>query len=492
MARRVEPAFWEDKGVREAVSAWELGQVVRLFRQHTGASQAAVARLVSIDQAEVSRLERGRKKIRDRRQLIRWAEALGIPEELRGPLPTAEPSVQSAERKARQQGSVTHVLDSLPSEGSGCLLFPPGRSFPATPLPILAVRSVSLGARRLRLAPGGDMTAWSGVLMRALISSSALSNGLRKQFVIDAGQARRHIREGGPVDIPTAYELDDLTYGILWAAAGFDASFVTDEGLLHRIRSPLLRSDPERLHCALEVPGLTDGSRMLLSSEACAGYIVDRRHHSTDGVVFWTREKYGEEAATWLLFAHKLHYLQQTAPAVPHSGGGRAFCVPEAAVAASPRYERVLLFLAMALMESFGITTWLSVDAGYEQCEGFALEPGHKAIIATWVRADDGVKMAYTSRPGVLRGFAEVSGSASQHSVTAGSRPWQRLVATADYLRLDHLWLARRCRQLASEGTHGLAAPRSRHLSVEGLDRACGFAAKCLAHAGASSRSMYR
>ncbi|MFE1172265.1 hypothetical protein [Streptomyces sp. NPDC058773] len=50
---------------------------------------------------------------------------------------------------------------------------------------------------------------------------------------------------------------------------------------------------------------------------------------------------------------------------------------------ASPHYERVLVLLAMALMESFGITAWLSVDAGDEQREGFALEPGHKAIIAT-------------------------------------------------------------------------------------------------------------
>ena len=89
-APRVGREFWVEPAVVAAIRAWDLGVVVRLFRQHTGLSQASVARLVNIDQAEVSRLERGRKKIRDRRQLAQWSEALGVPDGLLGPLPDAD------------------------------------------------------------------------------------------------------------------------------------------------------------------------------------------------------------------------------------------------------------------------------------------------------------------------------------------------------------------------------------------------------------------
>ncbi|MFJ3961405.1 helix-turn-helix domain-containing protein [Streptomyces sp. NPDC090036] len=78
------------------MAAWELGTVVKLFRKHTGLSQAGVARMVSIDQAEVSRLERGLKQIRDRRQFVQWTDALGVPEELLGLLPTADPHTPDA------------------------------------------------------------------------------------------------------------------------------------------------------------------------------------------------------------------------------------------------------------------------------------------------------------------------------------------------------------------------------------------------------------
>ncbi|WFB11709.1 helix-turn-helix domain-containing protein [Streptomyces sp. LX-29] len=81
---RVKPSapdgFWERPEIRDALAAWDMGTVVRAFRQCTGLSQAAVARLVNIDQAEVSRLERGRKRLRDRRQVLTWTRALNIPD----------------------------------------------------------------------------------------------------------------------------------------------------------------------------------------------------------------------------------------------------------------------------------------------------------------------------------------------------------------------------------------------------------------------------
>lgn len=88
--------FWQRPDIRNALAAWDMGAVVRGFRQFTGASQGAVATLVNIDQAEVSRLERGRKRLRDRSQLLVWAKALGVP-------PTSSPRLPRMQ--ARQQVS---------------------------------------------------------------------------------------------------------------------------------------------------------------------------------------------------------------------------------------------------------------------------------------------------------------------------------------------------------------------------------------------------
>lgn len=480
-AARVDPAFWHDRIVREAVSAWELGLVVRLFRKHTGLSQAAVARLVNIDQAEVSRLERGLKGVRDRRQLLQWAEALGVPLELTGPLPTARP--ESQERGYEHRGGDGGVADSTGylalSEGPGQLLLPGGRNIATTALPVLALPAVSFHGNGLRLATGRDTDAWSRMPMRALIVASRVVEGMKRHFALDARWGVSERPAGAKVDVPVAYELDDLTYGILWAVAGFDAALLGDDGALHDLLPLTTRAHegPDTLRDALGQRELTDGSRMLLGSETCARYILSQRDRLGGEPVFWTREQRGEEAATWLFFKHKLDYLRRTAPGRPGSGSGRAFCVPAAAVSTSPSYERVLLFLAMALMESCGIRTWLTDDSSYEQTDGFVLVPGHGAIIATWVRSEGASNVALTARPHTLRSFAEVTAHASHHSVTGSQTPEHRLAATAEYLELDRAWLARRCRQLALEGTARLASPRSRHLSVDGLDAACRYVA---------------
>ncbi|MGE7433988.1 helix-turn-helix domain-containing protein [Kitasatospora sp. NPDC001175] len=100
-AAKVDGSFWELPEVAAALQRWDLGAVVRSYRRHTGLSQAAVARLVSIDQAEVSRLENGKKAIRDRHQLRQWAAGLGIPDQLIAALPTALPSLGRSETFGR-------------------------------------------------------------------------------------------------------------------------------------------------------------------------------------------------------------------------------------------------------------------------------------------------------------------------------------------------------------------------------------------------------
>ena len=72
--------LWTTSQVLDALAGWDVGAVVSLYRRHTGVKQARIAAAVGIDQSEVSRLERGSKKIRDRQQLLAWTRALGIPE----------------------------------------------------------------------------------------------------------------------------------------------------------------------------------------------------------------------------------------------------------------------------------------------------------------------------------------------------------------------------------------------------------------------------
>lgn len=472
--KRLDPAFWSNPAVRDAAAAWDFGTVVRLFRQHTGLSQTAVARLVSIDQAEVSRLERGQKKIRDRRQLAQWSEALGMPGELLGPLPNSDARPTMARESPERHLVLQH--------GPGQLLLPAGRNLAATLLPALAAPAASFRGNSLWLSPSSDVTAWGRMPLRALLAASRLVDGVQRYFVMDAragdNSAPDYVRT-----IPAAYELDDLTYGILWAVAGFDAALLGDDTLLYDLLSAPTDDQAVR---PIEMSRLADGSQMLVGSQACASYILDQRTELGGEPAFWTREQRGEEAATWLIFKHKHHYLRQMAPTRPHSGVGRGFCIPRSEISASPAYERVMLFLAIALMESYGVTTWLTDEADLQHIDGFVLVPGQRAAIATWVRAAPLPQTALARAPHDLRTFADVTGHAQAHTITAGQTSAQRLSATADYLDLDRAWLARRCRQLAAEGTAGLARPRSRHLDLAALNIACAYvAAELRAEAGA-------
>jgi hypothetical protein len=193
--------------------------------------------------------------------------------------------------------------------------------------------------------------------------------------------------------------------------------------------------------------------------------------------VFWTREQTGEEACAWLLFRHKHRYLKQISGQFAGAAGPlvRGFCVPEAAVTASAAWERVLLFLSVALMESMGIRVKICVEPEYAEIDGFVLLPGNRAIIATWVRAEGAWRADCVTRGPVIRGFADVTGHAAAHSVTEAATPGQRLTALAAYLGLDWGWLRRRCAGLGEHGCAGLIQPRSRLLSTEAVDAALRF-----------------
>lgn len=74
--------LWATAQAKQAIGSWDLAAMVSLYRRHTGATQERIAAAVGIAQSEVSRMQRGTKKIRDRQQLLTWTRALGVPDRL--------------------------------------------------------------------------------------------------------------------------------------------------------------------------------------------------------------------------------------------------------------------------------------------------------------------------------------------------------------------------------------------------------------------------
>ena len=68
----------------QALAARDLGAVVRIFRQWTGASQTDISVLVGIPQPHISGLEHGKRQVTSLELFERFAEGLGIPRSLLG------------------------------------------------------------------------------------------------------------------------------------------------------------------------------------------------------------------------------------------------------------------------------------------------------------------------------------------------------------------------------------------------------------------------
>ena len=303
-------------------------------------------------------------------------------------------------------------------------------------------------------------------------------------FGLDSRQARQRLARAphvGRMLVPRAYELDDLTVGLLWAVSNLDEALLDDDAVLAASRDHLAVYE-QRPRSAVGhdiAVDLSPVSTMWLGSDFCARHILRHFDTLTDVPVFWTREQHGEEASTWLLFAHKYAYLRQSAATFVGAGATptRAFCVPPAAAGASSRPERTLLLLAVALMESFGIRVDVCVEPEYASMQGFVFDQHRQAIVANWVGAEGIWQVDLADSGPLLHEFADAVGYAQAHSVMAGRAPAARLAALAEYLDLDWDWLVRRCGEFAAYGSAGIVQPRSRLLSVDGVDQACRFLA---------------
>jgi transcriptional regulator with XRE-family HTH domain len=361
-------------------------------------------------------------------------------------------------------------------------LLPGGRSMLGSQLSLQVHPARIEGSRVIASIPdqrrAEEFLAWPH---RSLVVGAVNTEDVPRFYALDGRSARgKLVKNGGVYEVaaPTAYELDDLTYGILWAVSNYDDALQADDQALAEARSDLKAY--ERLSASAvsreAAPGLNTVAHMWLGSDFCARHILRALPDLPALPAFWTREQRGEEASAWLFFDHKYPYLRETTKALG-STSTRAFCVPENVVRSSPRYERILMFLAVALMESLGIHAQFTSDPAYETVEGFVVAPDKEAVIANWVRGDGMWHVDLTARSSVVREFTIAARDVDADSLTAAPTAAERLRALAQYLDLPWSWLIQRCGQLARYGSSGLIQSRSRLISAAGIDAACAYVA---------------
>ncbi|MEU5599195.1 helix-turn-helix transcriptional regulator [Streptomyces sp. NPDC020298] len=420
----------------------------------------------------------------DRRALLRAGTGIGAAAMVGIPMPA---SARSAEdpfgfaRTATESWSGLRLSRPAPEFGVDWhALLPGGRSMLGSQLS-LQIHPARVEAGRVIVSVPDQRRAEEFLTRphRGLLVGAVDAEGISKFYVLDRRAAQAKLtRNGGVCEVtaPTAYELDDLTYGIVWAVSNYDDALQADDQALSETRSDLRAY--ERLSASAvsreAAPGLNPVAHMWLGSDFCARHILRALPDLPTLPAFWTREQRGEEASAWLIFDHKFPYLRETTKALG-STSTRAFCIPENVVRSSPRYERILLFLAVALMESLGIHAQFTADPAYEAVEGFVVAPDKEAVIANWVRGEGMWHVDVTARSSVVREFTIAARDVDADSITAAPTAAGRLRALAQYLELPWSWLIERCGQLARYGSSGLIQSRSRLVSAAGVDAACAY-----------------
>jgi hypothetical protein len=147
-----------------------------------------------------------------------------------------------------------------------------------------------------------------------------------------------------------------------------------------------------------------------------------------------------------LIWTHKIEYLRATTKMLKRHR--RAFCIPEHEVKNSPRYERIVLLLAVALMEAFQITVDVTTDPDHGQVEGFVL--GGEAIVANWLRAPGLWYVESNAPPSRRMVYRDIAEAASSRSIIEQPTAACRLEALAGYLNIPWRWSRKRCTELSA------------------------------------------
>ncbi|MEV5835537.1 helix-turn-helix transcriptional regulator [Nocardia sp. NPDC052112] len=472
-------------------AADRLASEIKRLRKAGGFSQPALANLLGYTRQYVSRAERAhnlpsedlvraldRSLAADGHLLSLWREAKVEQSALR----TARTTTPLLETTLT---GIDHESSPPKDRGEQTLRTPAGRYFGGSITPVIVVpaaindgRIVATPTDSLRNDPILVRPHYSLILAAITNADEASFYGLDRRRALTRLTASN---PGAPLMIPRAYLLDEFTLALAWAVTNLDNSLLEDDAQLAAAMQAIAALDAEpRSTAGHELAAdLSPVSQMWLGSDFCARHILRHTDQLTDTPEFWTREQRGEEASTWLLFTHKFQYLQRTGTMSSNRDSipTRTFCIPPETVSASWKPERILLLLTAALIESFGIRVEVCVEPEYTATQGFVLDPGRNAIIATWSNSDRIWHVDTTDHRPTVREFDDATRWARTHSIIDAPTPGRRLCTLADFLDLDWPWLIRRSRELSEYGAAGFTQPRSRLLSLAGFERACRFIA---------------
>ncbi|MEU4395891.1 helix-turn-helix transcriptional regulator [Kribbella sp. NPDC023855] len=370
----------------------------------------------------------------------------------------------------------------VPTGASRVVELPAGRSFSGAELMLHHCVAEESGRGWLMIEPTEQL---STSLRRTDRWNAIVTSDAEGKYYVSDGRrfAPRRGRRTNRQPVASAHVIDELTTGIIWAVVNTDSALLADDAQLEvsQMRLAHYVEQPASEASMSEVPDLNPVASLWLGSTFCSRHISRHLGRLSETPFFWTREQRGEEASNWLLWNHKLDYLRYTSKRF--TGIRRAFCVPEQEVQTSPRYERVLLLLTMALMEAFGITVELTTEPALGDIGGFVLADA--AIEANWLGGDGIWRVDARPRPKRHSTYRDIARRLEGESVIACERSAGRLEATADYLGISWSWFRQRCEELAAAGIDGIAQPRSRHLSTRGLDTAIRYIAHIITIEGA-------
>ena len=115
---RVPPRVWADPEVREALAAWNFGQVSRLVRQRGSIRQEDVAQLTGLSQGFLSMLESGARRLTSIDRIVDFLDGLAVPADLVR-VPRRRPVPRSAVVPAQPGPSAVEGRRAEPDRAGG-------------------------------------------------------------------------------------------------------------------------------------------------------------------------------------------------------------------------------------------------------------------------------------------------------------------------------------------------------------------------------------
>ncbi|MCQ4081205.1 helix-turn-helix transcriptional regulator [Streptomyces sp. RB6PN25] len=115
---RVPARVWADPEVREALAAWNFGQVSRLVRQRGSIRQEDVAQLTGLSQGFLSMLESGARRLTSIDRIVDFLDGLAVPADLVR-VPRRRPVPRTAALAAIPAQADPRRAEGVPPQGRG-------------------------------------------------------------------------------------------------------------------------------------------------------------------------------------------------------------------------------------------------------------------------------------------------------------------------------------------------------------------------------------